>query len=503
MHAQEYFDEKRKYFQSIFSEFYSKHEYTNILARYAEVGLKSQKVRERMERNLVKSVRILLNRYNINYTRYFVEPGRMYFSFRKEDIKLGSFILLNIPGIKSISPVLKTDLKLDHIITKCAEYTDPLIKPRMSVGVKVKIIRRSMFPNENPKSISLKCSKKILSKFNQKDRGEINIASPDLKIFLEIRDDFTYIYSEKIYAFQSGLPVENERASSVDYLGRFHDMDAMIRILRRGQHIVPIFFKTEQNKNLKEHKIILELFNHIYPIDGWYGIQVNLEEFLDFLNKKLGKQSTKYICPICRFLRFHILSQINEQMRGILSRLLRGHQIINGDTNIVRRFGDSGKDYSKNKHYKRKMKFRRFHGIIDGEGENIYCPWTEELWKTTPDTQELIMQPELIRTDDEIIEGIIDLILSGVISEELQIERLLLGAEGEVREAEINKRKRWIGDYEDVFGILTKNLTNKICGYKKEIDIVNLSELSHILERFDVKQMISDAIYSAKLIRLF
>ena len=52
------------------------------------------------------------------------------------------------------------------------------------------------------------------------------------------------IYSEKIYGFHQGLPIEGERASSLILLGRPHDFNAIATVSRRGQNILPIFFRT-------------------------------------------------------------------------------------------------------------------------------------------------------------------------------------------------------------------------------------------------------------------
>ncbi len=122
---EQHFNEKLGYYRNLYTNYFDKFKFTNILARYAEIGLKSDKVRRRMEKRLIgDGVKTLLNKRGILYTKYTVEPGRIFFSFRNEDVKLGSFIILNTPGIKSISPVLKTDLDLNHIINKCAQYAD-------------------------------------------------------------------------------------------------------------------------------------------------------------------------------------------------------------------------------------------------------------------------------------------------------------------------------------------------------------------------------------------
>jgi len=293
MKFEQYYKSRYKYYSDLFSKYFEKYHFTNILVRYAEIGLKSDQTRIRMEKKLIEAIKLLLSKKGVNFTKYSVEPGRIYFSFKNEDIKLGCFIILSVPGVKSISPVLKTDLNISNIIKKCEIYSKPLLKPQMSLGIKVKILKRSRFPNENPKSISDKISERILSNFKESERGKINIASPDLKIFLEIRSKFTYIYSKKLFGFNPGLPVESERASISNVLGRFQDYDAFLRILRRGQNILPILFDTKANTNhIKE---FFRLFEKFYPVNHLYAIRIDLERVLRILKLQLGKKKENFI----------------------------------------------------------------------------------------------------------------------------------------------------------------------------------------------------------------
>ncbi|MHA1727938.1 MAG: THUMP domain-containing protein [Promethearchaeota archaeon] len=506
----QYFNNNLNYYLSIYSEYFEKYEFTDILSRYSEIGLKSDKIRRRMEKSLIEGVRINLEKRNLELTKYSLERGRIVFSFRKEDIKLGSFILLNTPGIKSISPVLKTDTNIRHILNKCTEYAEPIFRPRMSLGVKVKIIKRSKFPDENPRSISEKISNQILSRFPPEERGSINIASPDLKIYLEIRDKFTFIYSKKIYGISPGLPVENERASIANVIeGRFHDYDAIFRILARGQHILPVVFQIEKNEYSNVNKSLLEIFHSFYPINNMYIIRIKLKSILKIIKSQLKGSKQIYICPLCRFFRLGLLTTINMEQRQIISRLKQKLKQKTGfdqknainTTNVFKR---SLRQKKRNKESRKILinKFNRFKGIVNGEGDGMFCPSNEDIWKTTAWLLDPLIQPELILSEEEIKKKVSDILISGIILEELSLERLKLKGNNNTNTL-IKKCNQQISNYYGVFNMLEKTLTTEICDYKSSIEGFNLEEFIILQKKVGIKQLITNTIKKCTMVQLF
>lgn len=498
-----YVQERLNYFNNLYDDYFQKYNFTNLLVRYAEIGLKSDRVRQRMERRLIDAIKIQLKKNDIQFTKSEIEPGRIYIAFRRDDIKLGSFILLNTPGIKSISPYLKTDLKLEHITSKITEYAVPLLRPKMSIGVKVKIIKRSMFPNENPKSISDKCSEQIMSVMKPEEKGVINIAKPDLKIFIEIRNKFTCIYSEKIYGFHQGLPIEGERASSLILLGRPHDFSAIATLSRRGQNILPVFFRTNKNKDLKFIKTFYDICSGFYPVEAFYSIQINLEQFLRKIKANLPKEQSRYICSICRYYRFKVALEINRQDRGILKRLSIRSSPTDNSNNLFFSSKINKKRGQSNLSERRKFKFFEFRGIVDGEGEGIYCPVDESMWAMHSAIEEPIMQPLFIRTFDEIRNSIYEIVISNLIHKKILIERLKYINNWEGDHPKINIHKRKIEEIEKLLILLEKSLDLPICDYKTKIGIYYHDEFKGIIRKMKIDDLAKDSLSNAKLIRLF
>ncbi|MBD3354065.1 MAG: hypothetical protein GF364_21465, partial [Candidatus Lokiarchaeota archaeon] len=459
-----YFSQKIDYFNKIFHEYYDKFTFTNVLVRFSEIGTKSNKVQFRMVNNLRKSIKSLLEKVNVKYTRYYQEKGRIVFSFRNEDVKLGSFVILNTPGVASISPVIKTDFKMDNIIQRSVDFAQPIFGPNKEIGVKVRVVDKSKLPSEDPKSISQAVSRAILSKFPPEKRGLVNIASPDLKIYIEIRSDFTYIYSLKIDAFHSGLPVEKQRASIGNCLNRFHDFDAMVRIVRRGQHIVPVTFLTNRNKNSKNYQTLWNTFRIFYPKQHFFSFIINLEKYLSKIKQRLidlnleNNNSMKYMCPLCRTFRFAVITEVMLNQREIILKLLKKEKW--------------DKQLSSNIHYtikgsknSKSLNLRYLRGIVNGSGEECYCPENSKIWISNTITNQPIFEPNYILKKDNILRTILDLIIASRMMNALYNSSNKNSSKKQT-EASINIIK----SQERLLTQLKHGIGNQICDYKSELE---------------------------------
>ena len=94
-------------------------DYGLILIRYGELALKSDKVRSRFERKLVKNISASIDG-EITRTRgrIFIEPKNFDYALEKLD---------KIFGIVSYSPVKKTETDKEKIKETLTEYTKHLI----------------------------------------------------------------------------------------------------------------------------------------------------------------------------------------------------------------------------------------------------------------------------------------------------------------------------------------------------------------------------------------
>ncbi|MFX1413711.1 MAG: THUMP domain-containing protein, partial [Promethearchaeota archaeon] len=154
--------------------------------------------------------------------------------------------------------------------------------------------------------------KTILDNFKNLDI-KVNLSSPKKVIFIEIRDNFSYIFSEIIKSNWGGLPIETQKKIIVIDIGRLNDLVSGFLLMKRGSMIYPILFQMTEKPEL--FNIWLSNWKELTKFIPFYQFilkRVNLLEILKFVIKKIDNK--KYICGICSLIRFDILSRIIESL---------------------------------------------------------------------------------------------------------------------------------------------------------------------------------------------
>ena len=170
--------------------------YDLIIARYGEIGIKSPKIRSRFERKLVKNIKATFEcDVDRNQGRIYVHP---------KDFDEGVEKLNRVFGVVSYSPATSTQTAFEDIDRTLGEYVKDLI----SEG----------FLDENTK-FAIKCRRVGTHDFTSQEMAAhcggvvrdvipapVDLTNPDLTIFVEVRENKTFFFHEKIRG-PGGLPL--------------------------------------------------------------------------------------------------------------------------------------------------------------------------------------------------------------------------------------------------------------------------------------------------------
>ena len=285
--------------------------YNVLLIRYAEIWLKSQKVKVRMLKTLMNNVKTALEREGIQYHKYQMskDSSRVFFFFNNEDILKAIPIILRAFGIHSISPALRTSNKRKNIIERSVEVAKEIMKPNESFAVRVKRSGDHDFTSIELAGLVGKEINENLSHLNLK----VNLSNPDRKIYIEVRDEFSYIFSDIIISPWGGLPIESRKKSFVLDIGRLSDLTAGFLIMRRGSEIHPILFKMKDDPDYIERWI--ENWKKIGLYSPYRNFTINVIDLLGIINETVPLLDDKSLtCSICRILRFMTIQWLKENI---------------------------------------------------------------------------------------------------------------------------------------------------------------------------------------------
>ena len=502
MEFSDYLHTKIEYYDGIYESMLRKHDFTNILIRYSEIGTKSRSVQKRMADSLIESIKLLLKQDHIKPTRYYQQRGRLIFSFRTDDIELASFILLQTPGIASISPVIKTSTRISNIKDRVVEYINSEYEKNMEIGIKVRIINHKVARDYKPEDIAELCFRELRKINHQFSRDQQNLGAPDLKINVEIRKNFTYIYSTEISELHSGLPVEHQRASLGLCLNRYHDFDAFAQIFERGQHVIPVLFRTTTNRQYDS--LFFDFLRGSYPADEFYVLIVNLEPILSIIKEKTSiegfkRQDLPSICVFCRYIRYQILENIiHNQIQIIRATLKRDNLKIKSVSNILYDIPNyEGKPARSIKNSR--IKTRYIRGIIDSEQDSIYCPYNEDSWKLSAQYGTPIFYPLLSRRTSKIKEHLFSFLAGRYYHNILQLAHHRLQKNPTVQRQlqDQNQRLKLVGKS------IATEIGNKICDYREPISQNTKKDLFKTMETLNIDSIVKRALKGIQLQKVF
>ncbi len=287
--------------------------YNVILIRYSgEIWLKSKKVKIRMLKILMNNVKNMLIRSEILVHKYQLsqDSARIFFFFNNEDIPKAVDVLRNVFGIYSFSPALRTSCKLNNIIKKAIIIGEIILQKGDTFALRVK---RSGKHEYSSIEVATKVGQAILDYFTDLCL-KVDLTSPQKKIYIEIRGDFSYIFTDIVKSKWGGLPIEKRKKILIMDVGRLTDLLSGFMLMKRGCDIYPILFNLLEEDNSFNVRLLnwKELVNYT-PYFKFNALKVDLFKILGQLSQELKEQ--KYFCAICRLIRFEILSKILKELK--------------------------------------------------------------------------------------------------------------------------------------------------------------------------------------------
>ena len=252
-----------------------------IIVRYAEIGLKSESVRRRFERQLIENIRYALNRESIVATIQ-IKRGRIFLITRQ--IERALEVLKKIFGVASVSPSAETSSTMKSIIKKSLEMMAETPKDGKTFAVRVRRTGNHDFTSQD---VAVEVGREIKEKYNLK----VNLEKPDIELFVEVRDEKSYLFFEKIKG-PGGLPAGTQ-GKILSLIRNRNDILALWYMLRRGCSAKLLV----ENEETTLNKFVREWYveNHVEISYG--GIEENLKgcialvtgETMDDINLDMDK----------------------------------------------------------------------------------------------------------------------------------------------------------------------------------------------------------------------
>lgn len=263
--------------------------YDLILIRYGELALKSDKVRRRFEKKLVKNIKASIDgEVRRDQGRIYVEPQDFEDAISKLD---------RIFGIVSYSPVKKTKTSKEDISSTLGEYTRTLIdegslKEDMTFAIRCRRVGNHEFTSQE---MAAYCGGVVIKEIPLK----VDLTDPDFEIFIEIRDNITYIYHEKIDG-PGGLPLGTQGKVVVLISGGIDSPVAAYLMMKRGCEIVALHCDNTPYATEKSREKFNALVDQLQTYASGVPIKKRVLPYGDYLKSCIDKGPERMTCVLCK-----------------------------------------------------------------------------------------------------------------------------------------------------------------------------------------------------------
>lgn len=234
-----------------------------IIIRFSELVLKSDPVRRRFQKILVRNIKNALEKKKIENKIF---SRRFNLILETENIRKASAILKKIFGVISISPALSMEL---------AEMNDFFENNSEKIVKKTFAVRVSREGKHDFSSRDVE--RRIGSIIVNKTKKRVNLSQPEQTIYIDIRNDDAYVYSEKMRCV-GGLPL-GTAGRVVCYIEKKEDVVATWLMMKRG--CIPVLcYKKLANVldkwsfGIKLEKIKISNVNKMKKISEKYNVRV-------------------------------------------------------------------------------------------------------------------------------------------------------------------------------------------------------------------------------------
>ncbi|MBS3815768.1 MAG: tRNA sulfurtransferase [Hadesarchaea archaeon] len=234
-----------------------------VLVRYDEIALKKQPVRGRFEKILVQNISRVLKDMKIRVKR---EHGRILIETLKP--RETAERVARIPGVVSTSPSQKTRATLEEIQDLAEEIA---IKRFRREGTFAVSTHRTGSHDYSSQDINEEIGTRILNKIPSLT---VDLDNPDQELFIEIRQNDAYVFTEIISGI-GGLPVGAQEKSISLFQGDQASFLATLLMLKRGSRVQLVFTDLySSGEKTSERKQVLEISEQLKKFHSPIKIQV-------------------------------------------------------------------------------------------------------------------------------------------------------------------------------------------------------------------------------------
>ncbi len=302
-----------------------------ILIKYGELTTKKGN-RNFFVNLLYKSLLNKLSSYNVKISK---DISRMYIEFDEKDLDMILKRVNNIFGIHEYLVAYKINTDVDEIKEKVLE----VVKKESFKSFKVETKRSyKLFPI-NSQDFSRQLGEIIVKNI---DNIKVDVHNPDLLVNVEIREKYTYIYTNYFYGL-GGYPNNTLGKAMLMLSGGIDSPVAAYLAMKRGVHIEALYFEAIPHTSINARNKVIELCKKLSIYTS--SVKLHIVPFTEIQEAIYKTADQDYVITIMRRMMYRITERMakrrkclaivnGESVGQVASQTLTSMRVINDVTNM-------------------------------------------------------------------------------------------------------------------------------------------------------------------------
>jgi thiamine biosynthesis protein ThiI len=276
-----------------------------IIARYGELALKSDGVRKRFENRLANNIRASIDaEVKVRQARIYISPKDFNDAIEK---------LERIFGIVSYSPVVTTKSTFEDIEETVSSYAEKLHdEGLLDENTKFAISCRRVGNHEfSSQEMAAFAGAVVVKKYS----SPVDLTNPELTIYLEVRDNDTYIFHEKIPG-PGGLPLGTQGKVVALVSSGIDSPVATYLMMKRGCQVIALFCDNDPYTTPEALKNFNDLIDQLNLYASGAPIKRRVVKYGDYLSTCKSDAPDKMTCVLCKSGMYKLAGKLAKKMHA-------------------------------------------------------------------------------------------------------------------------------------------------------------------------------------------
>ncbi len=276
-----------------------------IIARYGEVGLKSNRVRRRFENRLINNIRASIDaEVKLYQARIFIFPKDFDDALEK---------LERIFGIVSYSPAISTKATFENIEESLSSYAEKLhdgglLDENTKFAINCRRVGTHEFSSQEMASFT---GAVIVRKYS----SPVDLSNPELTIYLEVRDNDAYIFHEKIPGL-GGLPLGTQGKVVALVSSGIDSPVASYLMMKRGCQVIALYCDNDPYTSSEALQNFNDLIEQLNLYASGAPIKKRVVKYGDYLSTCKVEAPEKMTCVLCKSGMYKIAGKLAKELHA-------------------------------------------------------------------------------------------------------------------------------------------------------------------------------------------